>query len=98
MYVNTDLGKAVRVARLDIRGTILHKPVQILAYVDDIVINGRYERAIKEASKQLETVAKQMGLLIMIRQGIWNYLIVQPQRTILLLIIITLRKSWNLNT
>jgi hypothetical protein len=50
---NTALKKAVRVAGLDIRGTILHKSVQILAYADDIVINGRYERAIKEAFIQL---------------------------------------------
>jgi hypothetical protein len=47
MLFNTALEKAVRVAGLDIRGTILHKSVQILAYADDDVIMGRYERAIK---------------------------------------------------
>jgi hypothetical protein len=46
MLFNTALEKAVRVTRLDIRGTILHKSVQILAYADDIVITGR---AMKEA-------------------------------------------------
>jgi hypothetical protein len=46
---------------LDITGTILHKSVQILAYADDIVIIGRYERATKEIFIQLETAAKQMG-------------------------------------
>jgi sorting nexin-29 len=46
MLFNIALEKAVRVAGLDIRGTILHKSVQILAYADDIVIIGRYERGI----------------------------------------------------
>jgi hypothetical protein len=36
----------VRVAGLDITGTTLHKSIQILAYADDIVIIGRYERGI----------------------------------------------------
>jgi hypothetical protein len=45
MLFNTALEKAVRVAGLDSRGTILHKSAQILAYAD-IVISGRYERGI----------------------------------------------------
>jgi sorting nexin-29 len=63
MLLNIALEKAVRVAGLDIRGTILHKSVQILAYAD-IVITGRYESTMKEAFIQLETAAKQMGLMI----------------------------------
>jgi sorting nexin-29 len=46
MLFNTALKKAVRVAELDIKGTILHKSVHILAYADDDVITGRYERGI----------------------------------------------------
>jgi hypothetical protein len=83
MLCNIAQKKAVRVAELDIRGTVLHKSVQILAYADDILIIARYERAMKEAFIQLETVAKQMGLMVNY-QGIWNYPIVQPGRTILL--------------
>jgi hypothetical protein len=45
MLFNTALEKAVRVAGLDSRGTILHKSAQILAYAD-IVISGTYERDI----------------------------------------------------
>jgi hypothetical protein len=50
----------VSVAELDIRRTILHESVQILAYV----IIGRHEEAMKEAFIKLETAAKQMGLMI----------------------------------
>jgi hypothetical protein len=32
--------------------------------VNNILISGRYERAMKEAFIQLETAAKQMGLMI----------------------------------
>jgi hypothetical protein len=54
----------VRVAGLDIRGTTLHKSVQVLACADDIVIIGRYVRAVNEAFIKLETAATQMGLMI----------------------------------
>jgi hypothetical protein len=64
MLFNNSLVKAMRIAGLDITGTILHKSIQILAYVDDIVIIERYERAIKEAFIQLETATRQMGLMI----------------------------------
>jgi hypothetical protein len=64
MLFNIALDKAVRVAGLDIRGTTVHKSVQILTYADDTVIIGRYEGAVKEAFIQLETAAKQMGLMI----------------------------------
>jgi len=44
----------VREAILDIRGTILHKSVQILAQADDVVIVERYENAFKDAFNKLE--------------------------------------------
>ena len=37
---------------LDIRGTILHKSVQILAHADDAVIIQSYENAVKDAFKR----------------------------------------------
>jgi sorting nexin-29 len=37
MLFNIALEKAVRGANLDIRGTILHESVQILAYADDVI-------------------------------------------------------------
>jgi sorting nexin-29 len=64
MIFNIALEKTVRVAGLDIRGTMLYKSVQIFAYVYDIVIIARHEIAMKEAFVQLETAAKQMGLMI----------------------------------
>jgi hypothetical protein len=48
MLFNIALEKAVRVAGLDITGTTVCKSVQILAYADDTVIIGRYERSLKK--------------------------------------------------
>jgi hypothetical protein len=39
------LEKVVREAILDIKGTILHKSLQILAHADDVVIVEIYENA-----------------------------------------------------
>jgi hypothetical protein len=64
MLFNIALGKAVREANLDIRGTILHKSVQILAYADDVVIVARYENAVKDAFIRLEKAYQKMGLMI----------------------------------
>jgi hypothetical protein len=61
MLFNIALEKAVREANLDIRGTILHKCVQILAYADDVIIVARYENAIKVAFNRLEK-ASQNGI------------------------------------
>jgi hypothetical protein len=54
----------VRVANLDIRGTIVHKSVQILAYVDDVVVVARYENAAKDALNRLEKSSQKLGLMI----------------------------------
>jgi hypothetical protein len=56
--------KVVTEARLDIRGTELHKSVQILAYVDDVVIARRYENTVKDAFNRLEMEVQKMGLTI----------------------------------
>jgi hypothetical protein len=98
MLFNIALEKAVRVAGLDIRGTILHKSVQILAYADDTVIIGRYERAMKEAFVQLETVAKQMGLMINYDKTKYMEVSNSPIREKYIINNHNIEKSWNLNT
>jgi sorting nexin-29 len=55
---NIALEKAVREAKLDIRGTILHISVQILAYADDVII-ARYAYAVTGAFNRLEMVAQK---------------------------------------
>ena len=49
------MGEAI----LDIRGTILHKSVQILAQADDVVIIQRYENAVKDPFNRLEMEEKK---------------------------------------
>jgi hypothetical protein len=58
---NLGLEEVIRETSLDMRGTILDKSLQILAYVDDVII-GRYRRTVKEAYIQLKKPAQQMGL------------------------------------
>jgi len=64
MLFNIALEKVVREANLDIRGTKLHKSLQILAYADDAVIVRRYENAVKDTLNRLEMEAQKMGLMI----------------------------------
>jgi sorting nexin-29 len=64
MLFNTALEKAVTEANLDIRGTILLKYLQILAYAHDVVTEGRYEIAVKDALNRLEMTALKMGIMI----------------------------------
>jgi hypothetical protein len=45
---------------MGIKGTILHKSLQILAYADDDVIIVRYERTVKEAYIKLKKAAQFM--------------------------------------
>jgi hypothetical protein len=59
---NFSLVKIMREAVLDIKGTILHKSVDILAHADDIVIVERYENAVKDAFNRLEMEAQKKGV------------------------------------
>ncbi|GBN89732.1 hypothetical protein AVEN_36498-1 [Araneus ventricosus] len=49
LLFNLALEKCIRVSGLDRRGTLWNRSLQLLAYADDIDINGRSERAVKEA-------------------------------------------------
>jgi len=49
---------------MDIKGTILHKSVQVLAHDDDGVTVQKYENAIKGAFKRLEMEAQKGGSVI----------------------------------
>jgi hypothetical protein len=60
MLFNSALEKAVGETNLDIRGTILHKSVQILAYADDDVIVARYENSVKDAFNRLQKASQKM--------------------------------------
>lgn len=61
---NVALEKVIRDANVNSRGTILNKPVQIMAYADDIVILGRSLRNVTETFVALEKAAVNMGLHI----------------------------------
>jgi hypothetical protein len=53
---NFSVKKIVREAILDIKGTILHKSVHILAHAVDVIVE-RYENAVKGAFNRLEMEA-----------------------------------------
>jgi hypothetical protein len=63
MLFNIALEKAVREANLDIRGKVLHKSMQILAYTDVVTV-ARYENAVKASFNRLEMAAQKLGLMI----------------------------------
>jgi sorting nexin-29 len=46
LLFNLALEKVMRGANMDIRAALLHKSLQILAHVDDVVIINRYKRVI----------------------------------------------------
>jgi hypothetical protein len=50
--------KVITEANLDIRGTIAHKSMQILAYADNVVIVQRYKNAVKDAFNRQNGNAK----------------------------------------
>jgi hypothetical protein len=60
MLFNTALEKTVRDAGIEKRGTIYHKSIQVLAYVDDIDIIGLTTGA---AFLKLEKTAQETGLM-----------------------------------
>jgi hypothetical protein len=64
LLFNLALQEVIAETSLDTRGTILHKPLQILAYADDVATIGRYERTVKESYVKLKKAAPQMGLTI----------------------------------
>jgi sorting nexin-29 len=51
---NIALDKVIRGEKINTRGRIFYKSVQILAYADDIDIVGRSQAAMKEAFSSLE--------------------------------------------
>jgi hypothetical protein len=61
---NIALAKVVRDSRIETKGTIYNKTVQILAYADDIVLVGRPTGVPTEAIINLSKAAKEMGLTI----------------------------------
>jgi hypothetical protein len=72
LLFNIALEKVIRDAAVNIRGTIFHKSVQILAYADDIDIIGRTQSAMTDAFTSLEKATKGMNLFI--NQGKAKYL------------------------
>ena len=64
LLFNIAMEKIIRDAAVNIRGAILYKSVQILAYADDIDIIGRTQSALIEAFTSLEKAAKDMNLFI----------------------------------
>jgi hypothetical protein len=60
---NTALEKTVRDAGIEKRGTIYHKSIQVLAYVDDIDIIGQTTGAVKDTFLKLEKAAQEIGLM-----------------------------------
>uniref|UniRef100_A0A1B0CNV0 Reverse transcriptase domain-containing protein n=1 Tax=Lutzomyia longipalpis TaxID=7200 RepID=A0A1B0CNV0_LUTLO len=61
---NLALEKAIRDSGVRMRGTILNKSTQLLAYADDIDIMGRNSRDVKESFTQIERSAQDLGLHI----------------------------------
>jgi 4-hydroxy-L-threonine phosphate dehydrogenase PdxA len=64
LLFNIALEKVIRYAKINTRGGIFCKSVQIFAYADDIDIVGRSQVAVKEVFISLEKAAKKMGLQV----------------------------------
>ena len=64
LLFNIALEKIIRDAKLETKGTIYSKSIQILAYADDVDIVGRTINSIKEAFLALSKAASNMGLTI----------------------------------
>lgn len=59
--------KVVRDAGIQMDGTACYRPVQILAYVYDIVVVGKTLPTMKAAFEVLDKAAKKMGMLMKIK-------------------------------
>jgi hypothetical protein len=64
LLFNIALEKVIRDAKINPRGNIFYKSVQIFAYVDEIDIVGWSQAAKKEVFISLEKAAKEMGLQV----------------------------------
>ena len=64
LLFNIALEKIIRNAKLENKGTIYSKSIQILAYADDIDIVGRTINSVKEACLALSKAASNMELTI----------------------------------
>jgi hypothetical protein len=56
--VNIALERVIQDAKINTRGSIFYKSVQIFAYVDDIDIVGQSQAAMREAFISLEKAAR----------------------------------------
>ena len=72
LLFNITLEYAIIKSGLQTRGTILYKPVQLMAYAYDIVVIGRSLVSMKEAFQLLEEASKEVGL---VNEGKTKYLV-----------------------
>jgi sorting nexin-29 len=61
---NLALERVIMDAKLDVRGNIYTRTIQIMVYADNLVIVGRTIQATKEGFMALETSARKMGLAV----------------------------------
>jgi hypothetical protein len=80
LLFNLALEKVIQNAGIEKRGTIYHKPIQILAYADDVNVIGRTIRDLKEAFIKLEHEAQKMGLRINERKTKYMEVTAQPTK------------------
>jgi sorting nexin-29 len=64
LLFNINLEKVIRDAEVETWGTVFNKSVQILAYVDDIVVTGYSLAVVKATFIKMEKADKQMGLTV----------------------------------
>jgi hypothetical protein len=64
LLFNVALEKVIRDVKINTRGNIFYRSVQIFSCADDIDIVGRSQTAMKEAFISLEKVAKEMNLQV----------------------------------
>jgi sorting nexin-29 len=69
LLFNVVLQKATNDSRIQTSGHIFVKSLQIIAYVDDVVLIARTQRDLVEGFRSLESAAMRIGLRI--KQSIW---------------------------